>query len=703
MLFTKLKLNYFGKFCQKEIELKPGLNLIYGENESGKSTLHAFIKGMLFGIERLRGRGAASKEDVYTRYLPWDYPGAYGGSLELEIGGKTYRLSRSFHANDKSFTILDLATGREIKLKEGAVSELIPGLSEAAFRNTVSIEQLKAQTDSELALQVRNYIANLSAAKSKEVNVGKAVSFLGEQKKRLEALHNMTQLDELRSEIEEGIAREEKMDQLTLQLQKLLEQEKELQKQREELAAALDQKEEYRMEQLPAIAEKYRSYRELEQQLFRLERTEEELKKRIEEGERWQQAVRQLKEDRGAAEAINDKMKELERRSLELAGRKEELEKKGKKAPYYCILPVAVAVILAVVSAVLPAAAGGGIRIPGLLLAGGFLFAGLLGYYFLENKKQKASKELFHKEKELQDQGAELQKELRLILERNRANRMEELNDRQEEALRGIYTAENARTQLEDLQQRRNETVDSMDTAYDTIMNYIRYYIPAEELTEDIMEHLTGELRRRKEERDSRRARINEEDRNNRLQIEKLRWEISRLEGNEEELLRNQEKYRRLVQQQEADTVELEAIKLALSSIQELSAEIHDSFGNQLNQAVSEVICKVTGERYGDLKIDEKLGVKVGWNGDYVLLERLSAGTIDQVYFALRLAVADLLLGREMPLLLDDSFAFYDDRRVRAALAEVADKRQVLLFTCHKREQELLEELKLPYHFVELG
>ncbi|MGF7144564.1 uncharacterized protein YhaN [Anaerotaenia torta] len=703
MLFTKLKLNYFGRFCQKEIGLKPGLNLIYGENESGKSTLHAFIKGMLFGIERLRGRGAASKEDVYTRYLPWDYPGAYGGSLDLEIGGKAYRLSRSFHANDKSFTILDLATGREVKLKEGAVSELIPGLSEAAFRNTVSIEQLKVQTDSDLALQVRNYIANLSAAKSKEVNVGKAVSFLGEQKKRLEALHNMKQLDELRSEIEEGIAGEEKMDQLTLQLQKLLEQEKELQKQREELAAALDQKEEHRMEQLPAIAEKYRSYRELEQQLFRLERTEGELKKRIEEGEHWQQAVRQLKKDRSAAEAINDKMKELERRSLELAGRKEELEKKGKKAPYYCILPVAVAVILAVVSAVLPVAAGGGIRIPGLLLAGGFLFAGLLGYYFLENKKQKESKELFHKEKELQDQEAELQKELRLILERNRANRMEELNDRQEEALRGIYTAENSRTQLEDLQQRRNETVDSMDAAYDTIMNYIRYYIPAEELTEDIMEHLTGELRRRKEERDSRRARINEEDRNNRLQIEKLKWEISRLEGNEEELLRNQEKYRRLVQQQEADTVELEAIKLALSSIQELSAEIHDSFGNQLNQAVSEVICKVTGERYGDLKIDEKLGVKVGWNGDYVLLERLSAGTIDQVYFALRLAVADLLLGREMPLLLDDSFAFYDDRRVRAALAEVADKGQVLLFTCHKREQELLEELKLPYHFVELG
>jgi hypothetical protein len=101
----------------------------------------------LFGIERLRGRGSASKDDLYTRYLPWDYPGAYGGSMELSIGDKEYRLQRSFHANDKSFTITELSTGREVKLKEGLISEMLPGLTESAFRNTISIEQLKAQMD----------------------------------------------------------------------------------------------------------------------------------------------------------------------------------------------------------------------------------------------------------------------------------------------------------------------------------------------------------------------------------------------------------------------------------------------------------------------------------------------------------------------------------------------------------------------------
>ena len=167
MLFKKLKLNYFGRFHNREIELKPGINLIYGENETGKSTLHTLIKGMLFGIERLRGRGSASKEDVYTRYLPWDYPGAYSGSMDIQIGDKEYRLQRSFHANDKNFTILDISTGREVKLKEGLISELMTGLTESTFKNTISIEQLKAQTDAELAVLVRNYISNLSITKSK--------------------------------------------------------------------------------------------------------------------------------------------------------------------------------------------------------------------------------------------------------------------------------------------------------------------------------------------------------------------------------------------------------------------------------------------------------------------------------------------------------------------------------------------------------
>ncbi len=696
MLITKLKMSYFGRFCEKEIELQPGINLIYGQNEAGKTTLHTFIKGMLFGIERLRGRGAASKEDVYTRYLPWSYPGAYGGSMEIEVGDRKYRLTRSFHANDKSFTVTDLSTGREVKLREGLISELIPGLTESTFRNTVSIEQLKAQTDAELAAQVRNYIANLSVAKSKEVNVAKAVSTLNEQRKQLEPTLSTTALKALQAEIEEGLAREERIDQLTLQLHERQQQEQELVSRREALTAALDHEAVERMNQLPAILEKYRTYQELTRQAAQAEMQEEELKRRISVGERAQKAMDTLKEDKRLAEALTAEITEKDRRLGELHNEYELKKQSGVRNGLFSLLPgIAIAIIALVAS---------GISLAGILLAAVTALSGMTGFYLLQGKQRKAYNQYQAEAGELQQGIIRDQNNLNDIYTRNQAESIAALEDQLEKAQKEFYALESVREQLKDLENRKNALDDSRDSLYEIIMKYIQYFLPKEELTQESMQQLQEVIRLKKQEYSGQLETLNTQSETCRLAIEKLKWEISSLEGNEEQLLRNQEKYQNLVQTQKENSIELEAIKLALSSIQELSSDIHDSFGQQLNQAVSEIIFDVTEERYGDLKIDEKLGVKVGWNGEYVLLDRLSAGTIDQVYFALRLAVADLLLGAdEVPLLLDDSFALYDDIRVRAALKQISTRRQILLFTCHKREKRILEEMGIPYHMVDLS
>ena len=54
MKIRELIIKNFGKFSNQDILLDDGINILYGENESGKSTLHAFIRGMLFGMERGR-------------------------------------------------------------------------------------------------------------------------------------------------------------------------------------------------------------------------------------------------------------------------------------------------------------------------------------------------------------------------------------------------------------------------------------------------------------------------------------------------------------------------------------------------------------------------------------------------------------------------------------------------------------------------
>lgn len=696
MLLTKLKLNYFGRFQNKEIELKPGINLIYGDNEAGKSTIHTFIKGMFFGIERLRGRGSATKEDLYTRYLPWEYPGAFGGSMDIRIGDKEYRLQRSFHANDKSFAIIDLSTGREVKLREGLISELIPGLTESTFKNTISIEQLKAQTDSELAVQVRNYIANLSIAKSKEVNVAKAVSLLTDQRKQLELTQNPAALKALQEEIAQGIEKEEQIDRLTLQLKELSGKEADLKEQRDKAKDAVDNDMTDRIELLPAILEKYRSYQEYMKQIAALEQQEKELLRRTETLEHEQQVSGSLKEDIKTAENLRLQGLEAEKQELELSRRKEIIRGTVMKNRLTCIVPSLIAAGVAVIA--------GGFQLWSIGVAAALLIAGTVLLLIRDNKSKSELTELDQKVNDLSRDKSKAATAVSDLLVKNQVSRIEDLALKQEEVLKNFYVLEHTRQQKTELNQRIKVLYDSRDTLYETIMKYIQYFMKEEELDNGAIQRLQEEIRRRKQETQGMLSQLNEQQEACRLRIEKLRWEIAALEGNEEQLLKNRDRYQELEKRQREGVVELEAIRLALSTIQELSTDIHDSFGQKLNLAVSEIISEVTGQKYGDLKVDEKLEVKVGWNGDYVLLDRLSAGTIDQVYFALRLAVAELLLGDdEIPLLLDDSFALYDEARVKAALWKISERKQIILFSCHKREQEMLGELGLKYHLVDLS
>jgi uncharacterized protein YhaN len=368
---------------------------------------------------------------------------------------------------------------------------------------------------------------------------------------------------------------------------------------------------------------------------------------------------------------------------------------RSRKTLYYSIPTATVIALLALILS--------GLHFIGFLLGAASLITGVTGYIILNQKNRKSMRELRNRKDAFDKKRTDARNGIMDILTRHQVNTIEALSDKQEELYRCLHAIENTMDQIKEHEERKSSIQDNIDSIYDAVMTYLQFFITTDDLTPEAMQRLTDELRLRKQETQVRQTELNESLEACRLRMEKVRWEISALEGNEEELLKNQLKYEKQNKQQAESGVELEAIKIALSSIGELSASIHDSFGQQLNDAVSEVIGEVTGQKYNDLKVDEKLDIKVGRNGNYVLLERLSAGTIDQVYFALRLAVADLLVGKnEVPLLFDDSFALYDDTRVKAALMEVAKRSQVILFTCHKREQKLLEELELPYHWIEL-
>ena len=151
---------------------------------------------------------------------------------------------------------------------------------------------------------------------------------------------------------------------------------------------------------------------------------------------------------------------------------------------------------------------------------------------------------------------------------------------------------------------------------------------------------------------------------------------------------------------------ELSAIDLALETMTTLSSSIRDSFGLYLNKTASDLIAGITGGIYTSLSVDENLNVFLNTKTKLVPLEQVSSGTMDQVYLALRLAAAKLIIGDhgEMPLIFDDSFVLYDDDRLKTALKWLvkACEGQIIIFTCHQREAQMLTANLIPYHLVEI-
>ena len=92
-------------------------------------------------------------------------------------------------------------------------------------------------------------------------------------------------------------------------------------------------------------------------------------------------------------------------------------------------------------------------------------------------------------------------------------------------------------------------------------------------------------------------------------------------------------------------------------------------------------------------------------NGNYVLVDKLSTGTIDQLYLSLRLSIIKELSDETIPIFLDESFAYYDDERLKNILKYINNEFkniQIIIFTCTNRERDLLNELNIEYNLIEL-
>ena len=187
MRILELEIINFGKFNHETVTFHDGMNLIYGENEIGqKQRFIQFIRGMIFGIEKQRGR--AARKDEYSIREPWvSCRTVCRYHANLRAAAKSFVWSGNFYRKEKSVSLVCETNGEVLSVEKGDLQVLMEGMNEDAFRNTVFFNQQSAATDEGLARELRNYMTNLQNSGDGEMNVSAAIKSLESQRRHLES------------------------------------------------------------------------------------------------------------------------------------------------------------------------------------------------------------------------------------------------------------------------------------------------------------------------------------------------------------------------------------------------------------------------------------------------------------------------------------------------------------------------------------
>lgn len=621
MKLLDLHIQGFGKFKDQSVSFEDGLNVIYGKNEAGKSTIHTFIRSMLYGLER--GRGRAARNDLYSKYEPWTDRQTYEGVLRLESNGMVYRLERNFQKNNKGLTIINETTGREEEQTKALFDQLTCGLSETAYNNTISIGQLKSATDDGMVSELKNYIANLNTTGNMTLDITKATDYLKKQRRALEAqtvpeaARTYTSLvSEIRN-IEKEISAP-KYENLIPKFRKS----------QEETRAAISQKQTEKECLLQKVAEA----------------------RQILAGSQFSDQASIDVYRKNAAAVYDSYVKE------QLA-----CKKKFRTVLFvFCLI------------------------IGSLLLGGG----GSLVVLGLGNSAMVQSSEINFIALGSSTLALALILYLIALLLHNKTKWHKGWLDESTATLKEVLTRHLSESTISD---------ESMSALYKKLDEYSRLY-EASVRSEEAIKELAAEIETLQKQLDTSAVDLE--------QNQKTQWELEQKLEKLTDYKNQAAAYKNVLAENEHLREEISAIDLALETLTNLSTSIRDSFGLYLNKTASSLISGITGGIYTSMSVDENLNAWLNTRNKLIPIDQVSSGTMDQVYLALRLAAAKLIQGNidEMPLIFDDSFIQYDDERLRSALKWLskAYHGQMIIFTCHQREAQMLTANQIPYHLIHI-
>jgi len=195
---------------------------------------------------------------------------------------------------------------------------------------------------------------------------------------------------------------------------------------------------------------------------------------------------------------------------------------------------------------------------------------------------------------------------------------------------------------------------------------------------------------------------LNEE----KLMLHKLEIIEIETKDNENKLVQIEEQIESLEEEKEELLSLAESINLAKEYLEKANIIMKENISPKFTEKLSEIISKISNNKYNKIKLDDSGNLILEKeNGDYISIERLSTGTIDQIYLSLRLGVLEELTEEKLPIILDESFAYFDKERLKNMLVFLNDNykdSQIIILTCTEREKEIFEELNIEYNYIEL-
>ena len=193
---------------------------------------------------------------------------------------------------------------------------------------------------------------------------------------------------------------------------------------------------------------------------------------------------------------------------------------------------------------------------------------------------------------------------------------------------------------------------------------------------------------------------------NSNNELTKLKIKQEEFEEQFSEIVRLEEEQEVLGNQLEELKENNDAIELVKETIGIAYEKLKENINPEFNKKLSENISKITNGKYNNILFNDEQGLIVELpNGNYVSADRLSIGTIDQIYLSLRLAIIEEISNEKLPIILDEAFAYFDDIRLENIILFLSKEfkdRQIIIFTCTTREVKVLQNNNIEFNFIEL-